>query len=283
MAGKTEAVTVYELLALKGNLPAHKRETVERYHEALALYRQTRFAEAAAVLEARLAKDAQDGPTAALLARCRKYEETPPPPRMGWGDEPGQVRGSENAMRKRARRLVAALALCAASTALAAGASDPTLYVKARNTRLMASASPTADVLAILQPGQKVTWKGADPKNKQWHQVVVDGKAGLVFQSNLAKQPPSMELVAKDGTRTTDTRGLVSSGAAIEACADGATQYGQEKGKKVPGFSETVTQVKQLENLAESITPQELAAHADKAHLFPVVGPQAAVSRGGKR
>jgi adenylate cyclase len=78
VAGKTEAVTVYELLALKGELPAAKRETVEDYHRALALYRESRFADAAAVLEARLAKDPEDGPSAALLARCRKYEQTPP-------------------------------------------------------------------------------------------------------------------------------------------------------------------------------------------------------------
>ncbi|PTL78782.1 CHASE2 domain-containing protein [Vitiosangium sp. GDMCC 1.1324] len=79
VAGKEEAVTVYELLALKGELPAEKLETVERYHEALALYRQARFAEAAKVLEARLAEDLEDGPTAALLSRCRKYQQHPPP------------------------------------------------------------------------------------------------------------------------------------------------------------------------------------------------------------
>ncbi|MDY7225911.1 adenylate/guanylate cyclase domain-containing protein [Hyalangium sp. s54d21] len=79
VAGKTEAVTVYELLALKGQLPVGKRETVARYHDALALYRQARFAEAAAVLETQRARDPEDGPLAALLARCRKYEQTPPP------------------------------------------------------------------------------------------------------------------------------------------------------------------------------------------------------------
>jgi hypothetical protein len=177
-----------------------------------------------------------------------------------------------------------ALALCAVSTALAAGTSASTLYVKARNTRLMASASPTADVVAILQPGQKVIWKGADPKNKQWHHVVAeDGKAGLVFQSNLSKQQPSMGLVAKDGTRSTDTRDLVSSGAAIRGLADGAIKYGEEKGKKQPSFSASVTQVEDLEKVARSITLEELAAHADQAHLFPVVGPRDTVSRGGKR
>lgn len=80
VAGKTEAVTVYELLALKDELPAVRRETVERYHEALRLYRARRFSDAAAVLEVRLAVDPHDGPTAALMERCRLYAETPPPP-----------------------------------------------------------------------------------------------------------------------------------------------------------------------------------------------------------
>ncbi|MGE6757016.1 CHASE2 domain-containing protein [Corallococcus interemptor] len=78
VAGKTEAVTVYELLALKGGLDASMHQTVERYHEALALYRDARFAEAAAVLEAEAARSPEDGPTAKLLERCREYLETPP-------------------------------------------------------------------------------------------------------------------------------------------------------------------------------------------------------------
>ncbi|MCY0998962.1 adenylate/guanylate cyclase domain-containing protein [Myxococcus sp. MISCRS1] len=79
VAGKTEAVTVYELLALKGGLDARKRATVERYHAALALYREGRFEEAASALERLAAEDVDDGPTKALLERCRKYAESPPP------------------------------------------------------------------------------------------------------------------------------------------------------------------------------------------------------------
>jgi adenylate cyclase len=79
VAGKTEAVTVYELLALKGGLDARKQATVERYHAALALYREARFEEAAAVLEARRLEDPEDGPTQALLERCHKYAKAPPP------------------------------------------------------------------------------------------------------------------------------------------------------------------------------------------------------------
>nr|WP_324291439.1 adenylate/guanylate cyclase domain-containing protein [Corallococcus sp. bb12-1] len=78
VAGKTEAVTVYELLALKGQLAPEQRRTVTHYHEALALFRQARFADAAAVLEAEAARAPEDGPTGKLLERCREYLETPP-------------------------------------------------------------------------------------------------------------------------------------------------------------------------------------------------------------
>jgi len=79
VAGKTEAVTVYELLSLKGGLDARKRATVERYHAALALYREARFDEAASMLETLGAEDPDDGPTKALLERCHKYAKAPPP------------------------------------------------------------------------------------------------------------------------------------------------------------------------------------------------------------
>ena len=185
-------------------------------------------------------------------------------------------------MRKRVRVLLAALSLCAAVTALAADGSK-TLYVKARNTRLMASASPTADVVAILQPGQEVTWLRADPQNKQWHHVQVDGKKikkGLIFQSNLSTQSPNMELTTKSGGRPIDAKAFANSGAAVKGLSEGAIAYGN--GKKDPNLSQAVKQVQALEKLTEPITPAELAAHAAKAHLFPVVGPRDTISRGGK-
>jgi adenylate cyclase len=80
VAGKAQAVTVYELLARAGELSAHKRATVDRYHEALRLYRESHFAEAARLLEEALAADPEDGPSRALLARCQRYALNPPVP-----------------------------------------------------------------------------------------------------------------------------------------------------------------------------------------------------------
>lgn len=187
----------------------------------------------------------------------------------------------------RMKRLVAVLTLCIAGLAFAQkptakpeGKPKGTLYVKARNTRLMASTSPTADVVTILQPGQEVTWWGADDKDKQWHRVESGKKKGVVFQSNLTKQAPRMELVATGGTpRKVDPAAFANSGAAVKGLSKGATGYGQAKGA---AFDEASRQIQQLEVLAEKITPEQLAAHARSAQLFPVVGPRETVSRGGK-
>lgn len=184
-------------------------------------------------------------------------------------------------MRKRVRLLAAALSLCALGPAGAAETKTTTLYVKARNTRLMASSAPTANVVAILQPGQTVEWLGADPKAKQWHHVKVSGKQGVVFQSNLSKQAPSMELVAQDGAKKEVNAGVfASSGAAVRGLSDGAVKYGQ--GKQDLELQEAVKQLQALETHSEKITSEELAAHASKAKLFPVVGPRTTASRGGK-
>jgi uncharacterized protein YgiM (DUF1202 family) len=184
-------------------------------------------------------------------------------------------------MHARGRWLVATLALLATGTALAVKKGEP-LYVKARNTRLQARPSPTADTVAILQPGQQVTWHGADAKNKQWHHVEVGGKKGLVFQSNLATKPPSMELVAEDGVRQVDPVAFANSGAAVKGLSSGAIQYGYKKGEQAPTFKQAVDQILALEKVSKQIKPADLAAHASKSQLFPVVGPQETASRGGK-
>ncbi|WP_224363596.1 SH3 domain-containing protein [Hyalangium versicolor] len=186
-------------------------------------------------------------------------------------------------MHKRARWLMATLALCAASAALAVEVNG-TLYVKARNTRLMAAPPPSTTVKAVLQPGQQVKWLGADAKDKQWHRVEVDGKtAGVVFQSNLSTKPPNMELTTKNGTPSADMKALASSGAAVRGLSEGAIAYGKEKGAKTPGFSQAVDQLEALEKLADDIKPQDLSKHAQEAHLFPVVGPRDTTAKRGAK
>jgi hypothetical protein len=173
-------------------------------------------------------------------------------------------------MRTQARLLAAVLVLGTAGGARAVSKGG-TLYVKAKNTRLMASSAANAQALTVLQPGQPVTWLGADPGNKQWHQVEVDGRRGVVFQSNLSAKPPSLELVATAGGLTQhDAAAFANSGAAVKLLTDGPLQYGKAKGGEV---QDAMGQLEQLRGLVEPLGDADYAAHAERAGLFPVVGP----------
>lgn len=154
-----------------------------------------------------------------------------------------------------------------AVTAVAAKVGD-TLFVKAKNTKVMAKASATADVVAVLQPGDEVVWKGADKKEKRWHMVSAGGKDGVVFQSNLSPKKPSMEMDGSSGT-SVDAKAFASSGAATKALGPGAKAYGDKK-----NLGQVVAQIEELEQLAKDVGDDQVAQHAKKNGLFPVVGGQ---------
>ncbi|MCE9669130.1 SH3 domain-containing protein [Myxococcus stipitatus] len=176
------------------------------------------------------------------------------------------------AMRTRATWVAATMLLALPGAASAAKVGDA-LYVKAKNTRVMESALPTANVVAILQPGETVIWDGADAKEKRWHKVHTKaGKKGVVFQSNLATTPPNMELIVDDKSRErtqVSPAGFVASGAAVKALSPGAIQNGNSKS---PDHARAVAEIQELEKLAGAIKPNAVAAHAQKAGLFAVVG-----------
>ena len=169
---------------------------------------------------------------------------------------------------KMRRTAILAAVLALSGTALAVKKGD-NLYIKAKNTRLMASSSPTASAVATLQPGDQVSWQGADPSNKLWHSVKAGGKAGFVFQTCLSATKPSGELVAKDGaTSALDPHAFASSGAATKAFSESAEAYGGQR----PELKEVVQQIKDMEALARGVSAADCAEHARQAGLFPVVG-----------
>ncbi|XXF77537.1 SH3 domain-containing protein [Myxococcaceae bacterium GXIMD 01537] len=164
------------------------------------------------------------------------------------------------------------MALLALGLAGSAGAveSGGTLYVKAKNTRLMESAAASANVVQVLQPGQAVVWRGADPKDKRWHLVEVGKKKGVVFQSNLSTRPPDMELLAgKSGVSQKDAAAFANSAAAVKLLSEGSTSYGKKKGTD---FNKAVTQLQDLENIAKAVNEAEYTEHAKKAGLSLVAG-----------
>lgn len=72
--GKTEAVQIYELLGRQGEA-GEMREIVAAYETAFATYTARDFAGAITIL----ARQLQDGPSAALFRRCQEYLDERPP------------------------------------------------------------------------------------------------------------------------------------------------------------------------------------------------------------
>ena len=79
LPNRPHPTTVYELLALKGKLPAAKSKIVALYAQSLLLYRARKFQEALPGLEQALVVDRDDAPSQRLLELCQKFLKTPPP------------------------------------------------------------------------------------------------------------------------------------------------------------------------------------------------------------
>jgi len=82
--GKTEPVPVFTL-RMDGPVEGRGKDVAACYAEGLTAYRDARFLDASRCFEAALAADASDGPSREMLARCREFEISPPPP--GWKGE----------------------------------------------------------------------------------------------------------------------------------------------------------------------------------------------------
>jgi adenylate cyclase len=77
--GREAPVTVFEVLALTGELTPPQAGAREAFARGLDLYRQARFAEAAAAFAAALEHLPEDSPSGVFLERCRQFEAAPPP------------------------------------------------------------------------------------------------------------------------------------------------------------------------------------------------------------
>jgi adenylate cyclase len=80
VAGKNNAVTVYELVGMKGDLSTQAKRVLDLYAQALALYRGRKFTQAKELLGKALEVDQNDGPSKRLLSVCTEYERQPPFP-----------------------------------------------------------------------------------------------------------------------------------------------------------------------------------------------------------
>ena len=76
--GRAEPLQVYELLGPAGAIPPDRREALARYDRGVALYRNRRWAEAAALFEELAAAAPDDGPVALYRRRARALLDEPP-------------------------------------------------------------------------------------------------------------------------------------------------------------------------------------------------------------
>jgi len=172
----------------------------------------------------------------------------------------------------RLQRLSFWLALVGLSLGGPALAGEPvrTLYVKAKNTHLKASGSPTADTLRVLQPGHPVSYLGREGTTS-WHRVSVAADKGplqgFIYQANLSASPPALEVLSKDPQKPLSPEAFASSGAAIKAIGPGTIEYGQTLER-----SESVQQLIDLSALASQVQDAEVAAYARAGGLPEVVG-----------
>src|SRR4051812_32167425 len=152
--------------------------------------------------------------------------------------------------------------------AAAAGAKPgDTLYIKARNTRVLKDPSANAAVVVVLQPGATVTWQGPDPKDKRWQRVVSGKNKGVVLSANLTAEKPKAEVMAVTGAEAADANAFGSSGAASKALGPGAIQYAKELKSGT-----AADQLQRAEKMAKTIGPREVAEHARKVGLREAVG-----------
>ncbi|MEN9800838.1 MAG: hypothetical protein RL653_4535 [Pseudomonadota bacterium] len=148
--------------------------------------------------------------------------------------------------------LALALIPCTPGWALESG---DTVYVRARNTKLLKEPRANAPAGRTLNVGEALTWRKAEAGNFHEVQPTGEKKAGFVYYANLALKPPREERWAASNT-TTDVEDFGSSGAATKGLAQGAVQLAATDAS----LARAATALKALELLQAGITDDELDA-----------------------
>ena len=145
--------------------------------------------------------------------------------------------------------VVATLAFAAPAWAVSKGGK---LYIKSKDTKVLEKADPKSKPLGTLQPGDEVTWNGADPANKQFHAIDSGKLKGFTMQQNLSPSKPQAELLAKDNGAPIDAKAFASSGAATKALNDAALKAADKKQTN----AELVKGLATAEGVAASVSVQ---------------------------
>ena len=76
--GKTKPVFVYEVIALKGELPQNKKRVLRLYNQGLKYYKNQDWDNSIKLFQEALNIIADDGPSQTYLHRCQEYKKNPP-------------------------------------------------------------------------------------------------------------------------------------------------------------------------------------------------------------
>jgi len=137
-----------------------------------------------------------------------------------------------------------------------------TVYVKARNTKLLVAAKAEAEVKAVLRVGDALRWRQKEASG--FHRVSLPGKAEVyfVYGANLSLQAPRQEQWAASGT-TVDTKAFASSGAATKGLSEGAFQMAVGDAQ----LEKAAKALLALEAMQAGVTDTEVDAHLRAAKL----------------
>jgi hypothetical protein len=160
-------------------------------------------------------------------------------------------------MRRRWLKPLVLLGVLGASGAGAEG--ERKLYIKTKDTKLLKEPKATAAAVGKpLQPGTEVTWKGASPKDKEFHEVEVDARTkGFVLRGNLSPSKPQSEVLGSSGTPIS-AQAFASSGAASKALTPAGISYAKKEGPKAEEAAAEIIHVEE-HNKAHG-TPEAIAA-----------------------
>ena len=146
-------------------------------------------------------------------------------------------------------------ALLFATSASAALKAGDTVYVRARDTKVLKAPGSTAQV-AQLQPGDSLTWKGQSKKDPHYHEVATEnGKTGVVWYQNLSTTPPKGEVVVEGGGngKKVSAQAFASYGAA----ARGLTPATKNVAQKKADVAEIAKKLEAAETIARSFDPKD--------------------------
>lgn len=145
----------------------------------------------------------------------------------------------------------------------AAGASavkkGEALFIKSKDTKVLKDPKATAKAVVTLQPGTEVIWNGASEKDKQFHEVSVNGKKGYVLMTNLTPNKPTDEISGSTG-KPISPQAFASSGAATKALSPAGISMAKSAG---PSGTEAAAEIIYVEEFnKQKGTPEAQNAKA---------------------